>query len=64
MALTINTNMKNDADGYLTDAKFIKGTYVVVDTVAERDSLYSSTAIPGTLCHVTENNKTYRKQTR
>ena len=61
MALTVNTNMKNDADGYLTDAKFIKGTYVVVGTIAERDSLYSSTAIPGTLCYVTKNNKTYRK---
>ena len=61
MALTVNTNMKNDADGYLTDAKFIKGTYVVVNTTDERDNLYSSTAIPGTLCHVTENNKTYRK---
>ena len=61
MALTVNTNMKNDADGYLTDAKFIKGTYVVVNTTDERDNLYSSTAIPGTLCYVIENNKTYRK---
>ena len=30
MALKINTNIKNDADGYLLDASSVRGGYVVV----------------------------------
>ena len=62
MALTINTNIKNDADGYSLDAKQVKGTYVIVATEAERDSLPTATKVVGTIVYVAapEVKKEYR----
>ena len=53
MALTVNTNIINDTDQYLLDAKNVKGSYVVVTSVAERDALPAATTIKGSLCYVT-----------
>ena len=60
MALTINTNIVNDTDQYLLDAKNVKGGYVVVDNIAERDSLPVATRVEGTLCFCRADGKYYR----
>ena len=53
MALTVNTNIINDTDQYLLDAKNVKGGYVVVTSAAERDELPAATTVKGSLCYVT-----------
>lgn len=60
MALTINTKIKNDADGYSLDAQQVKGTYVVVKDIAERDAIPAATKISGSVVYVSEENKEYR----
>jgi len=51
MALTINTNIINDADQYLLDAKNVKGTYVVVNDYSELANLPSATVVNGSLAY-------------
>ena len=60
MALTVNTNIINDTDQYLIDAKNVKGTYVVVATATERDSLPAATRMNGSLCYCQEDSKFYQ----
>lgn len=59
MALTINTNIKNDSDGYSLDSKQVKGGYVSVSTITERDALPPAIISNGSLCHVVENDVFY-----
>ena len=50
-------------DGMLLDAKAVKGTYVVVETLDELNQLkinHSGSIIPGSLCYVVSEAKTYR----
>lgn len=60
MALTVNTNIINDTDQYLLDAKNVKGGYVVVSSITERDSLPVATTVKGSLCYCTANSKFYQ----
>lgn len=60
MALTINTNIINDTDQYLLDAKNVKGGYIVVNSIAERDSLPAATTVIGSLCYCTADSKFYQ----
>jgi len=53
------------ATQYLTDSKYIRASYMVVDTIAVRDSLPVDTGlggviVKGSLVYVTEESKTYR----
>ena len=63
MALNINTKLTNNLDGYLIDAKNVKGTYVVVTNYSDLANLPSACVVKGTLAYVsndgidaTENN--------
>lgn len=60
MALTVNTNIINDTDQYLLDAKNVKGGYVVAATVAEMGSLPAATTVQGSLCFCAEDSKFYQ----
>ena len=60
MALTVNTNIINDTDQYLLDAKNVKGTFVVVASTAERDALPAATRVNGSLCYCTSDSKFYQ----
>lgn len=60
MALTVNTNIINDTDQYLLDAKNVKGSYVVVGSTTERDSLPAATTVTGSLCYCTGDSKFYQ----
>lgn len=60
MALTVNTNIRNDTDQYLLDAKNVKGGYIVVATIAERNNLPAATIVKGSLCYCQEDNKFYQ----
>lgn len=51
MALNINTNITNNLDGYLLDAKNVKGTYVVVADYSELANLPSACVVNGTLVY-------------
>lgn len=51
MALNINTNITNNLDGYLLDAKNVKGTYVVVSNYSELANLPSACVVEGTLAY-------------
>lgn len=51
MSLTVNTNIINDTDQYLLDAKNVKGGYVVVGDTTERDGLPTATIVEGSLCY-------------
>lgn len=53
------------ATQYLTDSKYIRASYMVVDTIAIRDSLPVDTGsggviVKGSLVYVTSESKTYR----
>ena len=54
------------ASKHLTDAIFIKGSYLVVATLAERDSLVvatdtiDGTIVKGSLCYCQEDSKLYQ----
>lgn len=52
MALNINTNITNNLDGYLLDAKNVKGGFVVVEDWSDVESLPSSTKVTGSLIYV------------
>jgi hypothetical protein len=60
MALVVNTNIVNDTDQYLLDAKNVKGTYVVVTTIEERDALPQATILSGSLCYCQSTSKFYQ----
>lgn len=62
MALTINTNIINDVDGYLLDAKNVKGGYVVVSGRGSdtKENLYAATKVVGTLVYDAYEGKSYR----
>lgn len=53
MALTINTNIVNDIDGYLLDAKNVKGGYVVVSGrgADTKENIPASTKVVGALVY-------------
>ena len=59
MAFIVNTNIENQTEGgYLLDAKNVKGSYVVVTSTEERNSLPIGTVVKGTLCYVTGTEET------
>ena len=60
MALTVNTNIINDTDQYLLDAKNVKGGFIVVDTTALRDALPTATTVKGSLCYCVADSKFYQ----
>ena len=60
MALTINTNIKNEANGYSLDASQVKGGYVVVANEAERNAIPAATKVNGTTIYQADVGKEYR----
>lgn len=60
MALTINTNIKNEANGYSLDASQVKGGYVVVANQDERDAIPAATKVNGTTIYQADVGKEYR----
>lgn len=46
-------------DGVLTDSKWVKGTYIAVSTIDERNSIPSGVRVVGTKCHVAEGRGNY-----
>ena len=47
-------------DGFVTEARWVRGTYVVVNTVDEANLIPMSVRIDGTLVYVAENDTEYR----
>lgn len=45
--------------GIVTEAKYIKGTYIVVNNKVERDSLNPNVTIPGTKVYIVDEGKEY-----
>ena len=60
MALTVNTQIINDTDQHLLDAKNVKGTFVVVTSTTERNALPAATTVKGSLCYCTADSKFYQ----
>ena len=60
MALIVNTQIRNDTDQHLLDAKNVRGTFVVVTSTAERDALPAATTVNGSLCYCTADLKFYQ----
>ena len=60
MALTINTNIKNEANGYSLDASQVKGGYVVVANEKERNEIPAATKVNGTTIYQADVGKEYR----
>ena len=60
MALTVNTQIINDTDQHLLDAKNVKGTFVVVASTTERNALPAATTVNGSLCYCTADSKFYQ----
>lgn len=60
MALTINTNIKNEANGYSLDASQVKGGYVVVADKDERNAIPAATKVNGTTIYQADVGKEYR----
>lgn len=60
MALTINTNIKNEANGYSLDASQVKGGYVVVANQEERNAIPAATKVNGTTIYQADVGKEYR----
>lgn len=62
MALTINTNIVNDFNGHLLDAKNVKGGYVVVSGQGTdtKENLYEATKVVGTLVYDVTAKQSYR----
>ena len=59
MALNINTNLTNNLDGYLVDAKNVKGTYVVVNNYSDLANLPSACVVNGTLAYCQSDYSTH-----
>ena len=51
MAIVINTQLVNENDEYLLDAKSVKGSYVVVNNYSELANLPSATVVNGSLAY-------------
>ena len=49
MALNINTNITNNYDGYLLDAKNVRGTYAVVQNYSALSNIPPATVVEGSL---------------
>ena len=47
-------------DGFVTEARWVKGTYIVVSTVDEANLIPMSARVDGTLVYVLENDTEYR----
>ena len=60
MALTINTNIKNEANGYSLDASQVKGGYMVVANQDERNAIPAATKVNGTTIYQADVGKEYR----
>lgn len=62
MALIVNTNIKNDANGYVTDAKFIKGGYIALSGIGDdvKENIPEATLMVGTKVYDANVQKTYR----
>lgn len=60
MAYIVNTKIENQTNGYLLDAKNIKGGYIVVASIAGRNGLPSATIMNGTLCFCQADSKFYQ----
>lgn len=62
MALKINTNIENDLDEYLLDARSVKGGYVVVTGTGTdtKENLPAATLVEGTLVYDSTAKKSYR----
>lgn len=59
MALNINTKLTNNLDGYLLDAKNVKGTYVVVADYSELSNLPASCVVVGSLAYCQSDYSTH-----
>lgn len=60
MAYIVNTKIENQTNGYSLDAKNVKGTYVAVATLDERNNLPEATLTAGSLCYCVENSTFYQ----
>jgi len=60
MAYIVNTKIENQTNQYLLDAKNVKGSYVVVNSIKERDELPAATTVTGSLCYCTADSKFYQ----
>ncbi len=60
MAFIVNTNIENQTNGYLLDAKNVKGGYLVVDSTDDLTSLPEATIVEGSLCYCTADSKFYQ----
>lgn len=60
MAYIVNTKIENQTNQYLLDAKNVKGSFVVVANINERNELPAATIINGSLCYCTEDSKFYQ----
>lgn len=60
MAYIVNTNIENQTNGYLLDAKSVKGSYIVTASTTTRDALPVATIMKGTLCFCQSPGKFYQ----
>lgn len=62
MALIVNTQIRNDVDGYLLDAKSVKGGYVVVSGQGTdtKENIPEATRVEGTLVYDLKQDKSFR----
>ena len=66
MAANTKVVLENIVDGYLAEGKSIKGTYVVFQTLDERDAMSASTSpyhtslVEGSTCYVVETDSVYK----
>lgn len=59
MPLVVNTNIVNNLTGYLADAKNIKNTLIIVQTLEERDEIPLEVLEGGYFVYVNETEKYY-----
>jgi hypothetical protein len=60
MAYIVNTNIENQTNGYLLDAKSVKGSYIVTASTTTRNALPVATIMKGTLCFCQDDGKFYQ----
>lgn len=51
-------------NGFVTEARWVKGTYVAVNTVADRDAIPCGCRVDGTRVYVASENREYRWQNK
>ena len=59
MAINIPTNITNSLNGYLMDAKNVKGSYVVVNDYSELENLPETTIVEGSLAYCKNDYSTF-----